>query len=118
MKKIAMRVTVLVASLALSGAAFAGTEAPKTESAAPVVAPVADAKVTPTTGKEGSGRLMAAAPTDGKEQKVVKAVDAKGAAEQKGGEGANKQKPETTAKGDAKAGTPAPVAVQESSTRK
>ncbi|MEO5362147.1 MAG: hypothetical protein H7838_00780 [Magnetococcus sp. DMHC-8] len=120
MNKISMGMTVLVASLALSGAAFAGSETPVASSGRPMVAPVADAKVAPTASKEASGRLMAAA-TDNKEQKATpdtKTTDAKSTTEQKAGHDANKQKPETTAKADAKSSTPAPVAVQDNNVKK
>ncbi|MBF0583911.1 MAG: hypothetical protein HQL80_06710 [Magnetococcales bacterium] len=120
MNKISMGVAVLAASLALSGAAFAGSETPATSNGRPMVAPVADAKVAPTANKDASGRLMAAA-TNSKEQKATQdaqSADAKGATAQKSGHDAKQHKPETTAKSDAKAVTPAPVAAQEGNTKR
>ncbi|MEO5334666.1 MAG: hypothetical protein H7839_21835 [Magnetococcus sp. YQC-5] len=120
MNKIAMRVAVLAAYLAVSGAAFAGSETATTGSGRPMVAPVADAKVAPMTSKDASGRLMAAA-TDSKEQKATldaKTTDAKSTTEQKAGHDAKQQKPEAAIKSDAKTGTPAPVAVQDNNAKK
>ncbi|MBF0583029.1 MAG: hypothetical protein HQL80_02200 [Magnetococcales bacterium] len=103
MNKISMGVAVLAASLALSGAAFAGSETPVVGSAAvhPVAAAV-DSKVQKAAPEAGKGTVVA---------------EAKGT-EQKAGQEANKTKPETTAKGDAKPGTPAPVEVKDNNAKK
>ncbi|MBF0185399.1 MAG: hypothetical protein HQM06_13595 [Magnetococcales bacterium] len=122
MNKISMGVAVLVSSLALSGMALAGSETATTANGRPMVSyATTDTKATPATNKDASGRLMAAA-TDGKEQKAApdaKATDAKSTTEQKAGHDTKQQKPEaTTAKVDAKPATNAPVAAQDSNTKK
>ncbi|WP_130472298.1 hypothetical protein [Candidatus Magnetaquicoccus inordinatus] len=116
MNKISMGVAVLVSSLALSGMALAGSETAATANGRPLVShATTDTKAAPATNKDASGRLMAAA-TDGKEQKA--APDAK-TTEQKAGHDAKQQKPEAaTAKVDAKPATNAPVAAQDSNTKK
>lgn len=101
MNKISMGVAMLAASLALSGAAFAGSETPTAGSAVHPVAAV-DSKVQKAVPEAGKGTVVA---------------DAKGT-EQKAGQDANKNKPEATAKGDAKTGTPAPVAVKDNNAKK
>jgi hypothetical protein len=102
MNKISMGVAMLAASLALSGAAFAGSETPTTSSAVHPVAAAVDSKVQKAAPEAGKGTVVA---------------EAKGT-EQKAGQDANKTKPGTTAKGDAKAGTPAPVEAKDNNAKK
>ncbi|MEO5350182.1 MAG: hypothetical protein H7836_11110 [Magnetococcus sp. YQC-3] len=102
MSKISMGVAVLAASLALSGAAFAGSETPATGGAVHPVAAAVDSKVQKAAPEAGKGTVVA---------------EAKGT-EQKAGQEANKGKAEATAKGDAKTGTPAPVEVKDNNTKK
>ncbi|MEO5341594.1 MAG: hypothetical protein H7837_13945 [Magnetococcus sp. MYC-9] len=109
MNKIAMRMAVLAASLAVSGAAFAGSETATTGNGRPMVAPVADAKVAPTAGKDAPGQPKSA--------QAAQAADAKGTGH-KAGQETNKQKPDNTAKPDAKTGTPAQAVVPENNAKK
>ncbi len=102
MNKISMGVAMLAASLAMSGAALAGSETPTTGSAAHPVAAVVDSKVQKSDPKAGKSTVVAEAKS----------------AEQKAGQVANKTKPETTAKSDAKTGTPAPVEVKDNNAKK
>ncbi|MEO5349953.1 MAG: hypothetical protein H7836_09925 [Magnetococcus sp. YQC-3] len=123
MNKIAMRVAVLVASLGVAGAAFAGSEAATVANGRPLVAPVADSqaqKATPEVGKRAvvadakSSVEQKAAPDAGK----ATVADAKSTTEQKAGHDAKQHKPEVTTKSDAKAVAPAPVAVQDNNVKK
>jgi hypothetical protein len=102
MSKISMGVAMLAASLALSGAAFASNETPATGNAVQPVAAGVDSKVQKAAPDAGKGTVVA---------------EAKGT-EQKAGQEANKTKPETTAKADAKTGTPAPVEVKDNNAKK
>ncbi|MEO5351093.1 MAG: hypothetical protein H7836_15840 [Magnetococcus sp. YQC-3] len=104
MNKIAMRVAVLVTSLGLSGAAFAGSESATTANGRPMVAPVADSQAQKSTPEAGKAKLTLA--------------DAKTTTEQKNRADAKQQKPEASAKNDAKSVTPAPVTAQENNGKK
>lgn len=127
MNKIAMRVAVLVASLGMSAAAFAGSETATTVNGRPMVAPVADAQVQKATPEAGKMEVVAnaksaveqkATPEAGKATAAAVVADAKSTADQKSGQDAKQQKPEAAAKTDAKPVTPATVAVQENNTKK
>ncbi|MEO5334524.1 MAG: hypothetical protein H7839_21120 [Magnetococcus sp. YQC-5] len=116
---------MLVASLAVSGAAFAGSETATTGSGRPMVAPVADGQVQKATPESGKKAVVADAksimeqkttPEAGKATAVV--ADAKSSTEQKPGHDAKQQKPEATTKSDGKAVAPAPVAVQDNNVKK
>ncbi|MBF0097803.1 MAG: hypothetical protein HQM04_15505 [Magnetococcales bacterium] len=102
MNKISMGVAMLAASLALSGAAFAGSETPATGSASHPVSAAVDNKVQKSDPKAGKSTVVAEAKS----------------AEQKAGQEANKGKPETTAKSDAKTSTPAPAGVKDNQAKK
>ncbi|MBF0141693.1 MAG: hypothetical protein HQL74_15635 [Magnetococcales bacterium] len=123
MNKISMGVAVLVASLGMSGAAFAGSETATTVNGRPVVAPVADSQVQKATPEVGKKTVVADAkstvgqkPTQEAGKGVVVA-DTK-STEHKAEHDANKQKPEAAAKVDAKTAAPAPAAVQDNNAKK
>lgn len=125
MNKSAMRVAVLVASLGMAGAAFAGSEAASTVNGRPVVAPVADAQVQKATPEVGKRAVVADAKSATEQKSTLEAgkgtavvADAKSTTEQKAGQDTKQQKPEATTKSDAKAVTPAPVAVQDNAVKK
>ncbi|MEO5350968.1 MAG: hypothetical protein H7836_15195 [Magnetococcus sp. YQC-3] len=125
MNKIAMRVAVLVASLGVSGAAFAGSEAATTVNGRPMVAPVADSQAQKANPEVGKRAVVADAKSSSEQKSTLEAgkgtavvADAKSTTEQKAGHDAKQHKPEATTKSDAKAVTPAPVAVQDNNVKK